>query len=147
MREPLENPEPPHGVCGIHEERLLESLPSRSFPRVELLIVVRRNGTLYKTLGCAFASVPSVKVILERRLADRRSETHHVADEHRHARTRRRVRQGTISPLGGFTVVRFTPKEILPPLPPTVSVTSHGHATMSRHPFHAGSVASGVGKP
>jgi hypothetical protein len=52
-----------------------------------------------------------------------------------------------ISPLGGFTIVRFTPKEIIPPLPSTVSVTSHGHATMSRSPFHVGSVASGVGKP
>ena len=50
MREPLENPEPTHGVCGIHEER------RDHFPPVELLIVVRRNGTLYKTLGCAFAS-------------------------------------------------------------------------------------------
>src|ERR1700741_255019 len=51
MREPLENPVGTHGVCREHQQRLLESFPSRSFPGVELLIVVRRNGTtLYESL-------------------------------------------------------------------------------------------------
>lgn len=31
-REPLDNPEPTHGVCARHLVQLLESLPSRSFP-------------------------------------------------------------------------------------------------------------------
>ena len=124
MREPLENPELTHGVCRIHKGRLLESIPARSFPGVELLLVVRRNGTLYTTLACAFAGVPSVKVILERRLADRRSSTRPVTNERRHVRTGRRIRQGTGSPLGGFMVVRFTPKEIIPPLPPSAVLPS-----------------------
>src|SRR5207253_1833377 len=66
MREPLENPAPTHGVCGIHKERLLESFPSRSFPDAELLIVVRRNGTLYERLRGSFAGVRRVKVIVAR---------------------------------------------------------------------------------
>ena len=123
MREPLENPAPTHGVCGIHKERLLESLPSRSFPDAELLIVVRRNGTLYERLRGSFAGVRRVKVIVERRVGDRRSMRRPVTEERRHVRTRRRIRRGTTSPHGGFTIVRFTPKEIIPPLP---SVTSLG---------------------
>jgi hypothetical protein len=126
MREPLENPAPTHGVCGTHKERLLESIPSRSFPDAELLIVVRRNGTLYQSLQRSFAGAPRVRVIVERRVGDRRSVMRPVADERRHVRTRRRVRHGTISSLGGFTIVRFTPKEIIPPLP---GVTSLGART------------------
>ena len=101
-----------------------ESFPSRSFADVELLLVVRRNGTLYERLQRSFAGVRCVKVIVERRVGDRRSATCPVTDERRHVRTRRRIRQGTISPLGGFMIVRFTPKEIIPPLPRNASVTS-----------------------
>jgi hypothetical protein len=43
-REPFDDPEPTHGVCAQHKARLLESLPSRSFPGVEVLIVVHRHG-------------------------------------------------------------------------------------------------------
>ena len=101
-REPLDNPEPTHGVCPHHKAQLLESLPSRSFPDAELLIVVRRERTpLYQQLAWLFAAVPHVKVILDRR----------VADEQRHERTRR-LRTGTLSPLGDFTLVRFTPKRL-----------------------------------
>jgi len=122
MREPLENPAPTHGVCGIHKERLLESFPSRSFTDVELLIVVRRNGTLYERLQGSFAGVRRVKVIVERRVGDRRSMRRPVTEERRHVRTQRRIRRGTTSPLGGFTIVRFTPKEIIPPLPSVISL-------------------------
>ena len=123
-RQPLENPEPTHGICRLHKERLLESFPSRSFPGVELLLIVRRNGTLYATLDGAFAGIRSVKVILERRTGDRRSMTRLVTNERRHVRTCRRVRQGTLSLLGGFMIVRFTPKAIIPPLPSNASLTS-----------------------
>jgi len=99
-REPLDNPEPTHGICPRHRAQLLESLPSRSFPDAELLIVVRRDNTaLCEELQRLFVSRSRVKVILDRR----------VIDEHRIERTRR-IRTGTISALGNFTIVRFTPR-------------------------------------
>ena len=110
MFEPLEDPGLTHGICADHKEQLLESMPSRSFPDAELLIVVHRNNiTLYEHLQRWVAGAPAVKVLVDRRATDRRSATGPVADERRRVR-RRRVRQGTLSPHGGYTVVRFTPK-------------------------------------
>jgi hypothetical protein len=110
MREPLENPGLTHGVCAGHKEQLLESIPSRSFPETELLIVVRQNYiALYEHLQGWVVGAPDVKVLVDRRAADRRSATSPVTDERRRLRTRR-IRQGTISPNGSYTVVRFTPK-------------------------------------
>src|SRR5215831_14733891 len=72
-REPLDNPETTHGVCPSHKNQLLESLPSRSFPDTEVLIVVRReNIALYGQLEQVFAALPGVKVLLDRRGSDRR---------------------------------------------------------------------------
>ena len=114
-REPLENPGPTHGVCAHHMKQLLESLPSRSFPDAELLVVVRRDDTtLYERLQRSFAGVTSVKVIMDRRLDDRRSAQRPVPEERRYVRTRR-IRLGMMSPVGGYTVVRFTPR--VPTLP------------------------------
>jgi hypothetical protein len=114
-REPLEDPEPTHGICAGHKDQLLETLPSRSFPDAAVLIVVRRNDTeLYEHLQWSFARMRGVKVIVDRRVGGRRSAQHHVTDERRHLRTRR-IRQGTLSPIGGYTVVRFTP-EVTPML-------------------------------
>ncbi len=116
-REPLDNPEPTHGVCGRHKTQLLESLPSRSFPDADLLIVVRRdNVELYEKFRRVFAAVPRVRVILDRRVADRRaapgrgSVPGEGSSERRRAR-RRRIREGGISSLGGFAIVRFTPRD------------------------------------
>src|SRR5262249_57186366 len=72
-REPLDNPETTHGVCPSHKNQLLESLPSRSFPDTEVLIVVRREHiALYGQLEQVFAALPGVKVLLDRRGSDRR---------------------------------------------------------------------------
>ena len=99
-REPLDDPAATHGICARHRAQLLESLPSRSFPDAEVLIVVPRdNIVLYEQLTQWFAAKPSVKVIVDRR----------ISDERRHERTRR-IRVGTISALGDYTIVRFTPK-------------------------------------
>ena len=109
-REPLDNPEPTHGICAPHKVQLLESLPSRSFPDATVLIVVRRdNAEIYEHLKQLFAAVSCVKVIVDRRVSDRRAAPHQRSDERRYVRTRR-VRQGRISPLGDYTIVRFTPK-------------------------------------
>jgi hypothetical protein len=120
-REPLDNPEATHGVCPHHKARLLESLPSRSFPEAELLIVVHRDGTvLYEKLTRLFAGISRVKVIVDRR----------VSDEFGPARARR-IRKGNTSPLGGWTIVRFTPKSRVPAapwLPRPLSVSTLGTA-------------------
>ena len=114
-REPLDNPEPTHGVCLRHKAQLLQSLPSRSFPDAELLIVVRPdNVELYEKFKRVFAAVSRVKVILDRRVSDRRvvvgQGSMPGSDERRRAR-RRRIRESAISVLGGFTIVRFTPRD------------------------------------
>jgi len=108
-REPFYNPATTHCICAYHQKRLLELLPSKSFPDVEVLIVVRPNDTaLHDHLQRAFAGLRGVKVLMERRTGDRRAAQYPVADERRH-RSMRRIRQGEVSSLG-YTVVRFTPK-------------------------------------
>ena len=105
-REPFDNPVVTHCICAYHQKRLLELLPSKSFPDAEVLIVVRPNDTaLHDHLQRAFAGMRAVKVIMERRAGDRRAAQAPVADERRH-RKMRRIRQGHVSSLG-YTVVRF----------------------------------------
>jgi len=70
---------------------------------------------LYEHLKRSFAAVSRVKVIVDRVL-DRRAAWCQDSDDRRHVRTRR-IREGTISLLGDFTVVRFTPKVPLTPAP------------------------------
>jgi hypothetical protein len=107
-REPLDNPARTHCICPHHRERLLELLPSRSFPDVELLVIVRRNDTeLFEYLQGRFAGERGVRVIRDRRMRDRRRDESPVTDERRRVRTRR-IRSGDVSPLG-YTIVRFTP--------------------------------------
>jgi hypothetical protein len=107
-REPFDNPAPTHGVCFRHREQFLESLPSTSFPDAEMLIVVRPNDTaLYEYLRRNLAGVKGVKVIPERRQADRRREQRAVAGERRHQE--RRTRQGETFALG-YTLFRFKRK-------------------------------------
>ena len=106
-REPLDDPSITHGVCFRHRQQFLESLPSTSFPDAEMLIVVRPNDTsLYEYLRRRLAGVKGVKVIPERRQADRRREQRPVG-ERRHQD--RRIRQGKIFALG-YTLFRFKRK-------------------------------------
>ena len=72
-REPYDNPATTHGICSSHQQQALEAQPSSSFPDAEMLIVVRPNDTeLYEYLSQRFAGVSGVRVILDRRRADRR---------------------------------------------------------------------------
>jgi hypothetical protein len=72
---------------------------------------------LYEYLKRSFAAESRVKMIVDRRATDRRAAPCQESDDRRrHVRTRR-IREGTISPLGDFTVVRFTPKVRLTPTP------------------------------
>ena len=107
-REPLEDGGLTHSICAGHMGQLLEGLPSRSFPDVAVLIIVRPNDTaLFESLQGLFTGVPDVKVIVDRRTDDRRSAHDPVSDDRRRVSTRR-LRQG--STVGGCTVVRFTPR-------------------------------------
>ena len=108
-REPLDNPLPTHGLCASHRSKLLESMPSRSFPEVEVLIVVRRDCLdSYERLSRLFAGTTRARVILDRRVAERRVLPDQVSPDRRCRR--RRIREGRISPLDDFLVVRFTPR-------------------------------------
>jgi hypothetical protein len=103
--EPFEDPAPTHSICSSHQEQLLESLPSRSFPGVAVLMVVHANETaLYEHLERTFAGVDHVKVIMDRRRGDRRLARQAVADERRDYE--RRLRGGKRFALG-YTAVHF----------------------------------------
>jgi hypothetical protein len=116
--EPLENPQATHGICAQHKIQLLASLPSRSFPDAELVIVVRRDSpALYERLKWSFAPMSPVTVILDRRVSDRRAASRQGSNGRRYLRTRR-IREGATSPLGDFTIFRFTPK-VPPALTPS----------------------------
>ena len=107
QREPLDDPTETHGVCAVHSERLLEQVPSTSFPGIRMLLVVRRTETaLFDHLTRSLAAVPDVAVILDRRQADRRRTATDVAIERRQGN--RRVRTSPFSSLG-YLVVRFGP--------------------------------------
>jgi len=84
-------------------------MPSRSFPDVEVLIVVRRDCLAsYERLSRLFAGTTRARVILDRRVAERRVRPDQVSPDRRCRR--RRIREGRISPLDDFLVVRFTPR-------------------------------------
>ena len=104
-KEPFDNPASTDGICSRHYEQFLESLPSTSFPDVELLIVVHpKETTLFAYLQRNLAGVRHVQVIMERRHGDRRQERRNVAVEQRERE--RRLRGGKRFALG-YTAVRF----------------------------------------
>ena len=107
-KAPFDDPSETHGYCPRHAALLLAALPSLSFPDIELLIVVRRHDrTLFDYLQHRLEGVRGVKVLLERRLGDRRRAVRERAPDRR--RLRRRLRLGQASSLG-YTVVRFRPR-------------------------------------
>lgn len=105
-KAPFDNPDSTDGICARHFEQLLESLPSRSFPDVEVLFVVRLEETaLYEYLQATLRGVPNVKLIMERRRGDRRERNRAVAAERRGLE--RRVRSGKRFDVLGYTAFRF----------------------------------------
>jgi hypothetical protein len=104
-RAPLDDPAETHGICRRHHLQLLAELPSRSFPGVELLLVVeRREQRLYEYLQRSLGGVSGVRVILERRHVERRRARNPVDRERR--RLERRVYRGDMSAMG-YIAVRF----------------------------------------
>ncbi|HEY3245344.1 MAG TPA: hypothetical protein VGM03_18540 [Phycisphaerae bacterium] len=104
-KAPFDDPTETHGYCARHAAQLLASLPSLSFPDVEMLLVVRRHDPiLFEYLQRRLVGVRGVKVILERRQGDRRREARPPVKDRR--RLQRRLRHGQMSSLG-YTSVRF----------------------------------------
>jgi hypothetical protein len=106
-REPFDDPTETHGVCSLHSEKLIEQLPSASFPGMRMLVVVRKSEVdLYHYLTRSFSGQADVTVIMDRRREERRKTAGNVASERRH--TDRRIRRSRFSSLGYF-IVRFGP--------------------------------------
>jgi hypothetical protein len=104
-REPLDDPRETHGVCDRHQQELLATLPSSSFPGLELLVIIAlKEAALYEYLRSRLIGVKGVHVMVERRRNDRRRQGRPVSDDRR--RRDRRVRRGQTSALG-YTLVRF----------------------------------------
>jgi len=105
-KKPFDNPDSTDGICARHFEQLLESLPSRSFPDVEMLFVVHlKEPALFEYLQATLGGVPNVKLIMERRRGDRRRGSGAVAAERRGVE--RRVRGGKRFDVLGYTAFRF----------------------------------------
>ena len=106
--EPVDDKTETHGICARHSKKLVEQLPSVSFPGIRVLFVVRRAETvLYDHLTRSFAALPDVTVMLDRRAGERRRSPGDVGIERR--RTNRRIRKAQFSSLG-YLVVRFGPE-------------------------------------
>lgn len=106
--EPFDDTTETHGICVRHSEKLLEQLPSVTFPGVRILFVVRRaESGLYDHLTRSFTGLPYVTVMLDRRERERRKAPGAVAMERR--RANRRIRRARFSSLG-YLVVRFGPE-------------------------------------
>jgi hypothetical protein len=113
-RAPLDDPTETHGICRTHLQQFLATLPSQSFPGVEMLIVVEPAETsLLDYLERRFAGVRGVRVIRDRRRGDRRAasptDEPPPGDEARREQERR-LRPDEPSPLG-YTIFRFRPGE------------------------------------
>ena len=94
-----------HGICKRHSDALLANLPSRSFPGVRVLVVVRPGyATLCEYLARSFADVDGVLVILDRRHGERRRQTADPTFERRQRERRRRRYEMSAF---GHTVIRF----------------------------------------
>lgn len=104
-REPLDDPSETHGICLRHQRQVVATLPSHSFPDVQLLIVVRpEEPALYEYLRKTVGELKGVHVIVDRRQTDRRERSDPAARERR--RGDRRLPDREIRLLG-CTIVRF----------------------------------------
>jgi hypothetical protein len=112
-KPPLDDPTETHGICRRHREELLESLPSSSFPGVDLLIVVRpHEASLYQYLDRRWSGVRGVRVIVDRRRAERRRGREPMSTERRR-RAEARIRPPVFTP-PGYQMIRFNRPQRLP---------------------------------
>jgi hypothetical protein len=99
---------PTHGICPRHEQEMLASVPSRSFPGVEFLIVVERPATaLYDQVQCAIGGLKGVAVIVDRRVGPRRREEDTAVDIRRERRHGDRRRRQPVASGPGYIVLQL----------------------------------------
>jgi hypothetical protein len=104
-REPLDDHTTTHGICPRHMAQVLGTLPSASFPGVDLLVIVRPSDrALFEHLLWATSGVPDIRAIIERRQGERRRRAETAVNERR-GRERRLI-LGQVSALG-YTMVRL----------------------------------------
>ena len=97
-----------HTICERHARELIAQLPSRSFPGIRTLVVVRRTeAALYRHLAAALSGVKDAAVIFDRRERERRREGQAVTAERR--RVNRRIRKTEFGGFGYF-IVHFGPR-------------------------------------
>jgi hypothetical protein len=98
-REPVDNPGETFGVCPRHMVEVLTAPRSRPSTSVQLLIVVALGDrSLHEYLCRRLATIEGVKVLLERRQSERRSERRPVSLERR--QTERRQQRSTAQFMG-----------------------------------------------
>jgi len=118
-RDPLDDPSISHGICPRHLTLVLGTLPSGSFPGVELLVIVRASDrALFEHLLWATSGVPDIRAIIERRRGERRRRMEGSVSERRERE--RRLILGQVSALG-YTLVRLRKASGGPVAPPTGS--------------------------
>ncbi len=104
-REPLDDPSITHGICPRHLTLMLSTLPSGSFPGVDLLVIVRvSDRALFEHLLWATSGVPDIRAIMERRRGERRRRIEGSVSERRERE--RRLILGQVSAMG-YTMVRL----------------------------------------
>lgn len=74
-----------------------------------LFVVAREEQRLYDSLVQAFAGRPGVRVVRDRRVVERRSETAQPASDRRRRDRRIRPHAGDELSTGDWTVVRVNP--------------------------------------
>jgi hypothetical protein len=105
VREPLDDPTETHGICDRHQQAVLETFPSSSFPSTRwLFIVPPRDTARYDHLAKLLKDVPGATVIVDRRRGERRGAAVPGAPDRR--RFERRVRRAEFSSLG-YGLIRF----------------------------------------
>jgi len=104
-REPLDDPSITHGICPRHLTLVLGTLPSGSFPGVEILVIVRTSDrALFEHLLWATSGVPDIRANMERRRGERRRRIETSVSERRERE--RRLILGQVSAMG-YTMVRL----------------------------------------
>ncbi len=104
-RDPLEDPSVTHGICPRHLTLVLGTLPSGSFPGVDLLVIVRTSDrALFEHLIRSTTGVPDIRAIIERRRGERRRRIEASVSERRERE--RRLILGQVSAMG-YTMVRL----------------------------------------
>ena len=108
VREPLADDSETHGICERHQQEILETFPSPSFPATRwLFIVPYRDAARFDHLVQLLRDVPGATVIVDRRRAERRRAQNPAQLERR--RLDRRIRRPETNSLG-YALVRFAVK-------------------------------------